>query len=91
MWFIETNKEFMQKHFKKNSKGFWFCRKTNAPLQVAELRVTILHPDFSPRVMAGTGETRLITHITCLECFPNSEPPKSGHQVYEDELIYNIG
>ncbi len=77
----------MEKHFTRDNDGFWFCKKTNAPLQVVERRVTILHPDFSPNVMAGTGETKGITHVACTECFPNSEPPNNGHQVSEDELI----
>ncbi len=76
----------MEKHFKRNDDGFWFCKKTGAPLQVAERKVTILHPDFS-NVMAGTGETRGITHAACTKCFPNSEPPDNGHQVSENELI----
>jgi len=87
MIFVQSNRKFMEQHFKRNDKGFWFCKKTNAPLQVAELKVTILHPDFSPRVMAGTGETKTIIHIACTECFPNAKPPNNGHQVYEDELV----
>lgn len=87
MTFIKSNREFMEEHFKRNSKGFWFCKKTSAPLQVAELRVTILHDAFSSRIMAGTGKTKTITHVACFECFPDSKPPNSGHQVYEDELV----
>jgi len=87
MYFIKSNREFMEKHFKRNKNGFWFCKKTNAPLQVAEIRVTISHPDFSPNVMAGTGETRGIQHVACTQCFPDSTPPDNGYHVSEDELI----
>ena len=87
MIFIKSNRKFMEEHFSKNSEGFWFCKETQAPLQVVELRATILHDAFSPVVMAGTGETKTITHVACLKCFPNSKPPINGHQVYEDELV----
>lgn len=87
MWFIKMNRDFMEEHFRKDMEGFWFCKKTNASLQVAKLRVSILHPDFSPNVMTGTVETREITHVACIRCFPGSTPPVSGHQVYESELI----
>ena len=87
MYYIKSNRKFMEEHFNRRKDGFWFCKKTKSPLQIAERRVTILHPDFSPNVMAGTGETKVIQHVACLECFPDSEPPSNGHQVVESELI----
>ena len=83
MTFIKSELEWLKTHARQDDNGAWWCRKTNAPIAIANVGRSIHFPGLPG---TGSGEVRAVTHFACSGCEPNKKPPRYGEPITEDKL-----
>lgn len=87
MTFIKSEVEWLKQHALRDEDGAWWCRKTGAPIQTAEVGRSI-HLSIFPG--AGSGEVRSVVHLACGTCDAGKVPPKYGTPINDNELTENV-
>jgi hypothetical protein len=83
VWLISSEVEWLKQYAEKDETGVWRCKTCNEPIRTAVVGRSIWIRPFN----GGPGEVRRVTHLACLVCTPEKQPPRYGSPIYEDELV----
>lgn len=63
------------------------CKETKDPILTADVGRSI----WEDGLPGGSGEVRTVTHFNCEGCNPGATPPRHGHPIPIESLVWNEG